>query len=136
MLDELLVQLEDDLAFSDIAVTRKSVITPDEDRARENMAYTKRTIDAAADLEVPMVCLGLHDPFTEPQKQATWFWLAEGAEDEETPENREKAPVAPRSPIPCGFLADRWRVACGWPSRVLGVTGSAGATHGHRRHRT
>ncbi|EYT51419.1 sugar phosphate isomerase/epimerase [Kocuria rosea] len=80
-----------DLAFSDIAVTRKSVITPDEDRARENMAYTKRTIDAAADLEVPMVCLGLHDPFTEPQKQATWFWLAEGAEDEETPENREKA---------------------------------------------
>lgn len=80
-----------DLAFSDIAVTRKSVITPDEDRARENMAYTKRTIDAAADLEVPMVCLGLHDPFTEAQKQATWFWLAEGAEDEETPENREKA---------------------------------------------
>ncbi|TDL44731.1 sugar phosphate isomerase/epimerase family protein [Kocuria rosea] len=80
-----------DLAFSDIAVTRKSVITPDEDRARENMAYTKRTIDAAADLEVPMVCLGLHDPFTEPQKQATWFWLAEGAEDAETPENREKA---------------------------------------------
>ncbi|WJZ66292.1 sugar phosphate isomerase/epimerase family protein [Kocuria rosea] len=80
-----------DLAFSDIAVTRKSVITPDEDRARQNMAYTKRTIDAAADLEVPMVCLGLHDPFTEPQKQATWFWLAEGAEDEETPENREKA---------------------------------------------
>lgn len=80
-----------DLAFSDIAVTRKSVITPDEDRARENMAYTKRTIDAATDLEVPMVCLGLHDPFTEPQKQATWFWLAEGAEDEETPENREKA---------------------------------------------
>ena len=80
-----------DLAFSDIAVTRKSVITPDEDLARENMAYTKRTIDAAADLEVPMVCLGLHDPFTEPQKQATWFWLAEGAEDEETPENREKA---------------------------------------------
>ena len=80
-----------DLAFSDIAVTRKSVITPDEDKARENMAYTKRTIDAAADLEVPMVCLGLHDPFTEPQKQATWFWLAEGAEDEETPENREKA---------------------------------------------
>ena len=80
-----------DLAFSDIAVTRKSVITPDEDRARENMAYTKRTIDAAADLEVPMVCLGLHDPFTEPQKQATWFWLAEGAEDEETPENRDKA---------------------------------------------
>ncbi|MFE7632025.1 sugar phosphate isomerase/epimerase family protein [Kocuria sp. NPDC057446] len=80
-----------DLAFSDIAVTRKSVITPDEDKARENMAYTKRTIDAAADLEVPMVCLGLHDPFTEAQKQATWFWLAEGAEDEETPENREKA---------------------------------------------
>lgn len=80
-----------DLAFSDIAVTRKSVLTPDEDRARQNMAYSKRTIDAAVDLEVPMVCLGLHDPFTEPQQRATWFWLAEGAEDEDTPENREKA---------------------------------------------
>lgn len=80
-----------DLAFSDIAVTRKSVITPDEDRAQENIAYTKRTIDAAVDLEAPMVCLGLHDPFTEAQKEATWFWLAPGAEDEDTPENREKA---------------------------------------------
>lgn len=79
------------LAFSDIAVTRKSVITPDEDRAQENIAYTKRTIDAAVDLEAPMVCLGLHDPFTEAQKEATWFWLAPGAEDEDTPENREKA---------------------------------------------
>ncbi|MEX5302589.1 sugar phosphate isomerase/epimerase family protein [Kocuria sabuli] len=79
------------LAFSDIAVTRKSVITPDEDRAQENIAYTKRTIDAAVDLEAPMVCLGLHDPFTEAQKEAAWFWLAPGAEDEDTPENREKA---------------------------------------------
>lgn len=80
-----------DLAFSDIAVTRKSVITPDEDQAQRNIAYVKRTIDAAADLEVPMVCLGLHDPFTEAQKTATWFWLAPGVEDEDTQENREKA---------------------------------------------
>ena len=80
-----------DLAFSDLAVTRKSVITPDEDQAQRNIAYTKRTIDAAADLEAPMVCLGLHDPFTEAQKDATWFWLAQGAEDVDTPENREKA---------------------------------------------
>ena len=27
---------------------------------------------------------------------------------------------------PCGFLADRWRVACGWTSRVLPVAGNAG----------
>ncbi|WDF33548.1 sugar phosphate isomerase/epimerase [Arthrobacter agilis] len=80
-----------DLAFSDIAVTRKSVITPDEDQAQRNIAYAKRTIDAAADLEAPMVCLGLHDPFTEAQKEATWFWLAEGAEDVDTQENRDKA---------------------------------------------
>ncbi|GAA3292826.1 sugar phosphate isomerase/epimerase family protein [Arthrobacter citreus] len=79
------------LAFSDLAVTRKSVITPDEEQAQRNIAYTKRTIDAAADLEAPMVCLGLHDPFTPAQKEATWFWLAEGAEDEDTPQNREKA---------------------------------------------
>ncbi|WP_104167305.1 sugar phosphate isomerase/epimerase [Arthrobacter sp. SX1312] len=80
-----------DLAFSDIAVTRKSVITPDEDQAQQNIAYVKRTIDAAADLEVPMVCLGLHDPFTEAQKAATWFWLAPGVEDEDTQDNRDKA---------------------------------------------
>ncbi|CEA07351.1 Xylose isomerase-like TIM barrel [Arthrobacter saudimassiliensis] len=80
-----------DLAFSDLAVTRKSVITPDEEQAKRNLDYTKRTIDAAADLEAPMVCVGLHDPFTPAQKEATWFWLAEGAEDEDTPENREKA---------------------------------------------
>ncbi|WP_342023377.1 sugar phosphate isomerase/epimerase family protein [Arthrobacter citreus] len=79
------------LAFSDLAVTRKSVITPDEEQAQRNIAYTKRTIDAAADLEAPMVCLGLHDPFTPEQKEATWFWLAQGAEDEDTPLNREKA---------------------------------------------
>ncbi|MER1997142.1 MAG: sugar phosphate isomerase/epimerase family protein [Arthrobacter sp.] len=80
-----------DLSFSDIAVTRKSVITPDESQARRNMDYTKRTIDAAADLEVPMVCLGLHDPLTPAQQEATWFWLAQGAEDEDSPANREKA---------------------------------------------
>ncbi len=79
------------LAFSDLAVTRKSVITPDEERAQLNIAYTKRTIDAAADLEAPMVCLGLHDPFTQEQKEATWFWLAPGAEDEDTQGNRDKA---------------------------------------------
>lgn len=79
------------LAFSDLAVTRKSVMTPDQEQAQRNMAYTKRTIDAAADLEAPMVCLGLHDPFTQEQKDATWFWLARGAEDEDTPANREAA---------------------------------------------
>ncbi len=79
------------LSFSDLAVTRKSVITPDEEQAQRNIAYAKRTIDAAADLEAPMVCLGLHDPFTPEQEEATWFWLAPGAEDEETPANREKA---------------------------------------------
>ena len=79
------------LSFSDIAVTRKSVITPDEARARANLDYTKRTIDAAVDLDVPMVCVGLHDPFTPAQADATWFWLAPGAEDEDTPANRRKA---------------------------------------------
>ena len=42
---------------------------------------------------------------------------------------------APRNP--CGFLADRWRVACGWASRVLLVAGNAGRRHrtqGERRH--
>ncbi|WP_104102305.1 sugar phosphate isomerase/epimerase [Arthrobacter sp. 08Y14] len=79
------------LAFSDLAVTRKSVITADEEQAQRNIAYTKRTIDAAAELEAPMVCLGLHDPLTQEQKDATWFWLAKGIEDEDTTANRDKA---------------------------------------------
>jgi len=69
------------LAFSAISVTRKSIITPDPEQARANFDYDLRTIDAAAQMGVGVVCLGLHDPLLPAQREALWFWLADGAED-------------------------------------------------------
>ncbi len=70
------------LSFSNISVTRKSVLDPDESIAAANLDYAMRTIDAAAALAIPSVCLGLHQPLTEAQRNALWFWLVDGAGDE------------------------------------------------------
>jgi sugar phosphate isomerase/epimerase len=67
------------LAIPVISVTRKSVIDPVSGEA--NLAYAHRTIDAAAQLGVQVVCLGLHRPFTETQKEQLWFWTVDGAQD-------------------------------------------------------
>lgn len=69
------------LSFSNVAVTRKSVIDPDPERALANLDYTLRTVDAAAELGVGSVCVGLHQPLTPAQREAQWFWHAPGAED-------------------------------------------------------
>ncbi|WP_129669031.1 sugar phosphate isomerase/epimerase family protein [Phytoactinopolyspora endophytica] len=69
------------LSFSAISVTRKSIIDPDPARAEMNLGYALRTMDAAADMGIPVVCLGLHRPLTPAQQRALWFWLAEGATD-------------------------------------------------------
>ena len=79
------------LAFSNISVTRKSVIDPDPAAAARNVDYALRTVDAAASLGVKSVCLGLHQPLTPAQQEAHWFWLAEGAEDPDDPAVRDQA---------------------------------------------
>ncbi|MFV0253755.1 MAG: sugar phosphate isomerase/epimerase family protein [Beutenbergiaceae bacterium] len=63
------------------AVARASVIDPDPERAATNLAFDLRTVQAAGDLGISVVCLGLHRPLTPAQQQATWFWLEPGAED-------------------------------------------------------
>lgn len=93
------------LSVSNIAVTRRSVIDPDPRLAAENLAYTLRTVEAAGEMGVPMVCVGLHRPLTSAQRDAVWFWLADGAEDpHDDPETWERAVGAFRQ---VGQLAER-----------------------------
>lgn len=79
------------LAFSAISVTRQSVIDPDSAVATRNFEYALRTVDAAVELGVGTVCLGLHQPLTSEQKVAHWFWLAKGGEDPEDEAVRDLA---------------------------------------------
>lgn len=69
------------LGFSVISVTRRSVVDPDPEVARANLDYALRTVEAAADLGIGTVCLGLHRPLTAEQQAAQWFWHVPGAED-------------------------------------------------------
>ncbi|WP_411719774.1 sugar phosphate isomerase/epimerase family protein [Mycetocola sp.] len=75
---ELMV-LESGLRVPALSITRRSIIDPA--TGVDNLAYTHRTIDAAASVGVEVLSLGLHRPFTEAQQKQLWFWNAPGAED-------------------------------------------------------
>ena len=75
---ELMV-LESGLRIPALSITRRSVIDPE--TGDDNLAYTHRTIDAAASVGVEVLSLGLHRPFTEAQKTQLWFWNAPGPVD-------------------------------------------------------
>jgi sugar phosphate isomerase/epimerase len=72
-----------------ISVVRRSVIHPE--RGEDNLALAHRTIDAAAALGVPIVCVGLHDELLDAQKQVTWFWTVPGPQRPTDPETYELA---------------------------------------------
>ncbi len=59
-----------------VSVVRESVVDPE--RGEENLAFSHRTIDAAAELGVPIVCLGLHDALLPEQRRVQWFWTVQG----------------------------------------------------------
>lgn len=82
------------LAVPGISVVRESVIHPD--NAAENIAFSHRTIDAAAALGVDIVCLGLHDRLTSDQQRAQWFWTVAGTPYPADPEVRHAAVTAYR----------------------------------------
>lgn len=67
-----------------VHVQRRSVIWPG--RGEENLAYAHKTIDAAAEWGVEVFSTGLHRPFNEAQRQALWFWTAQGPKDPDDPE--------------------------------------------------
>lgn len=72
------------VALPSVHVQRQSVIMPG--REERNLEYAHRTIDAAADWGMEVFSTGLHQPFTEAQRRALWFWTAQGPKDPEDPE--------------------------------------------------
>ena len=62
-----------------ISAIRRSVI--DEANWEDNLAYSHRTLDAAAQLGCEVVSFGLHQALTPEQKKQLWFWTVEGHHD-------------------------------------------------------
>ncbi|WP_285723948.1 sugar phosphate isomerase/epimerase family protein [Psychromicrobium xiongbiense] len=67
-----------------VHLQRQSVIMPGHEA--KNLAYAHRTIDAAAEWGMEVFSTGLHQPFSEAQRKALWFWTAEGPKDPDDPE--------------------------------------------------
>lgn len=62
-----------------ISAIRRSVI--EEGNWEANLAYSHRTIDAAAELGCEVVSFGLHQAITPEQQKQLWFWTVEGYKD-------------------------------------------------------
>lgn len=67
-----------------VHLQRQSVIMPGHEE--RNLEYAHRTIDAAAEWGMQVFSTGLHQPFSEAQKKALWFWTAQGPKDPDDPE--------------------------------------------------
>ncbi|MFC0678172.1 sugar phosphate isomerase/epimerase family protein [Lysobacter korlensis] len=76
--------------ISAISAVRHSVI--DRERGEANLAYSHRTLEAAAELGCSLVSVGLHQPLTEAQQRQLWFWTVEGHRD--LPEDAESWDLA------------------------------------------
>ncbi|GIH64125.1 xylose isomerase [Microbispora siamensis] len=74
---DVLAELQ--LGLVGISVIRRSVIDPVDGPA--NVAHTRKSIDAAAELGAPVLSIGFHRPLTELQRQ--WaFWTVPGPRDD------------------------------------------------------
>ena len=72
------------IAVPSVHLQRQSVIMPGHEE--KNLAYAHRTIDAAAEWGMQVFSTGLHQPFSEAQRKALWFWTAQGPKDPDDPE--------------------------------------------------
>ncbi|WP_426323174.1 sugar phosphate isomerase/epimerase family protein [Microbacterium sp. E-13] len=63
-----------------ISAIRCSVI--DHENGDANLAYSHRTLDAAAALGIETVSFGLHQALTPQQQAQLWFWTVEGHKDD------------------------------------------------------
>lgn len=63
-----------------ISAIRCSVI--DHAHGAENLAYSHRTLDAAAALGIETVSFGLHQALTPQQQEQLWFWTVQGHQDD------------------------------------------------------
>lgn len=73
------------LRISAVPLARRSIIDADPERAAANLQFAIEVVRAAGELGVGLVCLGLHQPLTQAQQEAHWFWLAQGEEDPDDP---------------------------------------------------
>ena len=79
-LDELSdAALEAGVGLAAISSIRRSVI--DARNGDANLAYSHRTLDAAARLGIGVVSFGLHQELTPKQREQLWFWTVEGHKD-------------------------------------------------------
>ncbi|MBN9609732.1 MAG: xylose isomerase [Actinobacteria bacterium 69-20] len=79
-LDEFATAMrEADVVAAGVSAIRCSVI--DSHCGDENLAYSHRTIDAAAHLGCAVVSVGLHQQLTPAQKRRLWFWTLPGHVD-------------------------------------------------------
>ena len=72
------------ITIPSVHVQRQSVIMPGHEE--RNLAYAHRSIDAAAEWGMQVFSTGLHQPFSQAQREALWFWTAEGPKDPDDPE--------------------------------------------------
>ncbi|BDZ44547.1 sugar phosphate isomerase/epimerase family protein [Naasia aerilata] len=72
-----------------ISLVRKSVL--DAQHGDANLAYSHRSIEAAAAIGARVVCVGLHQALTPAQQQALWFWTVPGHVDPDDPAERARA---------------------------------------------
>jgi sugar phosphate isomerase/epimerase len=68
------------LRIASISAIRRSVI--DKAAGDENLAYSHRTIEAAAALGIGVVSFGLHQALTPEQASRLWFWTTPGHVDD------------------------------------------------------
>ena len=72
-----------------VSAIRCSVL--ERDAWEANLAYSHRTIDAAAQLGCSVVSVGLHRPLTPAQRGAFWFWTVDGPELDDSSETWDLA---------------------------------------------
>ena len=81
------VARETGVRAASVSVIRQSVI--DHEHGDANLAYSHRTLEAAAELGIETVSFGLHQALTPEQQKQLWFWTVDGHKD--TPEDWDLA---------------------------------------------
>ncbi|GAB3926217.1 xylose isomerase [Microlunatus endophyticus] len=81
---------EQGVRYASVSAIRRSVIQ--KDAWEDNLAYSHRTLDAAAELGIGVVSFGLHQALTPQQQEQLWFWTVQGHTDD--PEDKEAFALA------------------------------------------
>jgi sugar phosphate isomerase/epimerase len=71
---------ESGLSAPAVSLIRRSVIHAQ--HGEQNLAYSHRSIDAAAAIGAQVVSVGLHQELTAQQREQLWFWTVDGHHDD------------------------------------------------------